>query len=214
MTPYLLNMSDDVSLAGCLMYPLQLNERTSIGSDPDNTVVVHGLGVLPWLGEAIFQNAEANRRFGAFFSQWLYVVLWLAVQNLWYLGVWHHNIPDYLVGLRIELQGLLQLFNARTCLFTWHPFDAQHPCRPCLWIGKVDKNKHPCDTKEPVQHCQCGWYQTDVDSAGSRQTTCVDQWKDHGARECGAVTSWPHLLLWQFLMQISLVASWLSNLIS
>ncbi len=51
MTPYLLNMSDDVSLAGCLMYPLQLNERTSIGSDPDNTVVVHGLGVLPRLGE-------------------------------------------------------------------------------------------------------------------------------------------------------------------
>ena len=33
------------------MYPLQLNERTSIGSDPDNSVVVHGLGVLPRLGE-------------------------------------------------------------------------------------------------------------------------------------------------------------------
>lgn len=141
MTPYLLNMSDDVSLAGCLMYPLQLNERTSIGSDPDNTVVVHGLGVLPWLGETIFHNVKAKRWFGVFFFSMIVRSRVTPVQNLWHLAVWHHNIPDYLVGLPIELHGLLQLFNARTCLFTWHPFDAQHPCRPCLWIGKVDKKK-------------------------------------------------------------------------
>eukprot|EP00435_Cladocopium_sp_Y103_P051237 s961_g15.t2 len=47
MTPYLLNMSDDASLAGCLMYQLQRGERTSIGSDPDNTIVLDGLGMLP-----------------------------------------------------------------------------------------------------------------------------------------------------------------------
>ncbi|CAL1126660.1 unnamed protein product [Cladocopium goreaui] len=47
MTPYLLNMSDDASLAGSLMYLLQRGERTSIGSDPDNTIVLDGLGMLP-----------------------------------------------------------------------------------------------------------------------------------------------------------------------
>lgn len=51
MTPYLLNMSDEPQLAGCLMYLLQKGERTSIGSDPDNTIVVDGLGVLPKLGD-------------------------------------------------------------------------------------------------------------------------------------------------------------------
>ena len=50
MTPYLLNMSDDASLAGALMYLLQRGERTCIGSDPDNTIVLDGLGILPQLG--------------------------------------------------------------------------------------------------------------------------------------------------------------------
>lgn len=53
MTPYLLNMSDDASLAGSLMYLLQRGERTSIGSDPDNTIVLDGLGMLPQLGYTV-----------------------------------------------------------------------------------------------------------------------------------------------------------------
>ncbi|CAK9081224.1 unnamed protein product [Durusdinium trenchii] len=47
MTPYLLNMSDDPALCGRLMYLLPKGERTCIGSDPDNSVVVDGLGILP-----------------------------------------------------------------------------------------------------------------------------------------------------------------------
>ncbi|CAJ1355377.1 unnamed protein product [Effrenium voratum] len=47
VTPYLANMSEDATLAGRLVYHLPRGERTSIGSDPDNAVVVDGLGVLP-----------------------------------------------------------------------------------------------------------------------------------------------------------------------
>lgn len=60
MTPYLLNMSDEPQLAGCLMYLLQKGERTSIGSDPDNTIVVDGLGVLPKLGDQTKDLRGAN----------------------------------------------------------------------------------------------------------------------------------------------------------
>lgn len=46
-TPYLLNMSDDPVLAGCLLYYLPQGERISIGSDLDSTIVFDGLGILP-----------------------------------------------------------------------------------------------------------------------------------------------------------------------
>ena len=46
-TPHLLNMSDDPSLAGCLLYFLPRGERTSVGSDLDSTIVFDGLGILP-----------------------------------------------------------------------------------------------------------------------------------------------------------------------
>lgn len=74
MTPYLLNMSDDPALCGRLMYLLPKGERTCIGSDPDNSVVVDGLGILPKLGLRLWQ-ARAHFRFrrrapaGQFHSQ-------------------------------------------------------------------------------------------------------------------------------------------------
>ena len=46
------------------------------------------------------QFSKTQRQNGGlevFFFWWLYVVVWLPVQNLWHLGLWHHNIPDYLV---------------------------------------------------------------------------------------------------------------------
>merc|ERR1719331_558769 len=39
VTPYLLNMSDDPQLAGCLLYFLRRGEETLIGSDPGGTIV-------------------------------------------------------------------------------------------------------------------------------------------------------------------------------
>ena len=54
--PHLLNMSDDPVLAGCLLYVLQRGERTSIGSDVDNTIVFDGLGILPNLCSIINQD--------------------------------------------------------------------------------------------------------------------------------------------------------------
>ena len=143
MTPYLLNMSDDVSLAGCLMYPLQLNERTSIGSDPDNTVVVHGLGVLPWLGETIFQNVYRQIGGLELFFQWLYVVLRLPVQNLWHLGVWHHNIPDYLVTswLADWTARFASAFQCTDVFVYLAPFwcSASMPPMPLNWEGRPKK---------------------------------------------------------------------------
>jgi hypothetical protein len=49
VTPYLLNMSDDPQLAGCLLYFLRRGEETSIGGDSSSTIVVNGLSVLPHL---------------------------------------------------------------------------------------------------------------------------------------------------------------------
>lgn len=47
VTPYLLNMSDDPVLSGCLMYILERGKLTSIGSAAAGTIVVRGVGVLP-----------------------------------------------------------------------------------------------------------------------------------------------------------------------
>lgn len=49
VTPYLLNMSDDPQLAGCLLYFLRCSASTSIGGSPECTIFVNGLGVLPKL---------------------------------------------------------------------------------------------------------------------------------------------------------------------
>jgi len=70
VTPYLMNMSDDPALSGCLVYYLQRGEDNSIGSDPDNQIVVDGLGVLPHLCTVInhdnvrvsFMRPEMARR--------------------------------------------------------------------------------------------------------------------------------------------------------
>ena len=143
MTPYLLNMSDDVSLAGCLMYPLQLNERTSIGSDPDNTVVVHGLGVLPWLGETIFHNVKAKRWFGVFFFSMIVRSRVTPVQNLRHLGVWHHNIPDYLVTSWFAdwTARFASAFQCTDVFVYLAPFwcSASMPPMPLNWEGRQKK---------------------------------------------------------------------------
>merc|ERR1719262_2053167 len=44
-TPYMLNMSDDPSLTGCLMYFLKPGITTTIGSGAENGIVLKGLGI-------------------------------------------------------------------------------------------------------------------------------------------------------------------------
>lgn len=44
-TPYMLNMSDDPSLTGCLMYFLKPGIVTTIGSNEENGIVLKGLGI-------------------------------------------------------------------------------------------------------------------------------------------------------------------------
>eukprot|EP00933_Yihiella_yeosuensis_P045776 TRINITY_DN4119_c0_g3_i1.p1 TRINITY_DN4119_c0_g3~~TRINITY_DN4119_c0_g3_i1.p1 ORF type:complete len:1259 (+),score=239.54 TRINITY_DN4119_c0_g3_i1:38-3814(+) len=48
-TPYLLNMSDDPSLSGCLMYFLRSGKSTSIGRHVENDIVLEGLGIKDFL---------------------------------------------------------------------------------------------------------------------------------------------------------------------
>eukprot|EP00747_Dinoflagellata_sp_TGD_P066318 gnl/TRDRNA2_/TRDRNA2_154749_c0_seq1.p1 gnl/TRDRNA2_/TRDRNA2_154749_c0~~gnl/TRDRNA2_/TRDRNA2_154749_c0_seq1.p1 ORF type:complete len:1034 (-),score=214.84 gnl/TRDRNA2_/TRDRNA2_154749_c0_seq1:274-3291(-) len=48
-TPYLLNMNSDPALSGCLMYFLQVGMVTTIGANPENGVVLAGLGISDYL---------------------------------------------------------------------------------------------------------------------------------------------------------------------
>eukprot|EP00933_Yihiella_yeosuensis_P038837 TRINITY_DN32778_c0_g1_i2.p1 TRINITY_DN32778_c0_g1~~TRINITY_DN32778_c0_g1_i2.p1 ORF type:complete len:1236 (+),score=212.72 TRINITY_DN32778_c0_g1_i2:75-3782(+) len=50
-TPYLLNMSDDPLIAGCLLYYLGEGEVTTIGSAEDNKVCLSGIGISAQLCE-------------------------------------------------------------------------------------------------------------------------------------------------------------------
>eukprot|EP00929_Paragymnodinium_shiwhaense_P063194 TRINITY_DN31586_c0_g1_i1.p1 TRINITY_DN31586_c0_g1~~TRINITY_DN31586_c0_g1_i1.p1 ORF type:complete len:1550 (-),score=326.55 TRINITY_DN31586_c0_g1_i1:221-4870(-) len=47
--PYLLNMSDDATLAGCLMYYIFPGRLTTIGAAEDNVVRVNGVGIVSHL---------------------------------------------------------------------------------------------------------------------------------------------------------------------
>lgn len=44
-TPYLLNMSDDPMVAGCLIYYLSADELMTVGTDPDNKIALRGIGI-------------------------------------------------------------------------------------------------------------------------------------------------------------------------
>lgn len=44
-TPYLMNIADDPSLAGCLVYYIPINEDVSLGSDTSCTITLKGLGM-------------------------------------------------------------------------------------------------------------------------------------------------------------------------
>eukprot|EP00971_Amphidinium_carterae_P239647 4757635-Amphidinium_carterae.2 len=44
-TPYLVNLSEDPFLEGCLMYALKRGESTTVGSDPECRIQLVGLGV-------------------------------------------------------------------------------------------------------------------------------------------------------------------------
>jgi len=57
-TPHLLNMSDDPSLSGCLMYFL-CKGTTAIGSHADNQIVLNGLGIPDFLCQ--MQNQDQRR---------------------------------------------------------------------------------------------------------------------------------------------------------
>eukprot|EP00392_Amoebophrya_sp_AT5.2_P000603 g604.t1 len=46
-TPYLMNVADDPSLTGCLVYFIPINEEVTIGSDPSCTIKLTGLGIQP-----------------------------------------------------------------------------------------------------------------------------------------------------------------------
>mmetsp|Transcript_23971 Transcript_23971/g.53982 ORF Transcript_23971/g.53982 Transcript_23971/m.53982 type:complete len:1025 (+) Transcript_23971:51-3125(+) len=48
-TPELLNISDDPSLSGCLVYFVVKGQDTTIGSDPDCTIVLQGLGIRQYM---------------------------------------------------------------------------------------------------------------------------------------------------------------------
>jgi hypothetical protein len=48
-TPYLLNMSSDPVLAGCLIYFLHPGVNTMIGASPENNIVLSGLGIPDFL---------------------------------------------------------------------------------------------------------------------------------------------------------------------
>ncbi|EER19257.1 kif1, putative, partial [Perkinsus marinus ATCC 50983] len=44
-TPYMLNISEDPMLSGCLLYYLKTNEDTTIGSADSSNIVLHGLAI-------------------------------------------------------------------------------------------------------------------------------------------------------------------------
>eukprot|EP00927_Polykrikos_kofoidii_P053922 TRINITY_DN4843_c0_g3_i1.p1 TRINITY_DN4843_c0_g3~~TRINITY_DN4843_c0_g3_i1.p1 ORF type:complete len:1519 (+),score=228.91 TRINITY_DN4843_c0_g3_i1:83-4639(+) len=55
-TPYLINMSDDATLAGCLVYYMKPGLMTTFGSADDNVVVIRGLGISEHL--CVFENSD------------------------------------------------------------------------------------------------------------------------------------------------------------
>lgn len=55
-TPYLMNLSGDPMLAGCILYYLKANELTTVGSAAGNTIVLKGLGIADNLCQ--FQNSD------------------------------------------------------------------------------------------------------------------------------------------------------------
>eukprot|EP00927_Polykrikos_kofoidii_P044848 TRINITY_DN38721_c0_g1_i1.p1 TRINITY_DN38721_c0_g1~~TRINITY_DN38721_c0_g1_i1.p1 ORF type:complete len:1230 (-),score=154.74 TRINITY_DN38721_c0_g1_i1:449-4138(-) len=44
-TPYLLNMSDDATLAGCLLYYILAGEQRTVGSSQDSSIQLRGIGI-------------------------------------------------------------------------------------------------------------------------------------------------------------------------
>mmetsp|Transcript_93544 Transcript_93544/g.209424 ORF Transcript_93544/g.209424 Transcript_93544/m.209424 type:complete len:1284 (-) Transcript_93544:148-3999(-) len=68
--PYMVNMSFDPMLAGCLIYLIKETEPTTIGAHKDNTIVLNGLGVPDFLcrieykanvGTSILRLGDAGR---------------------------------------------------------------------------------------------------------------------------------------------------------
>jgi len=47
--PQLINLSEDPALSGCLIYYLQSGKTTTIGSSPDASIKLQGLGILPYM---------------------------------------------------------------------------------------------------------------------------------------------------------------------
>jgi len=45
MTPFLLNMSDDPTLAGCLLYYMLPGSTRTVGSGPENSIHLQGIGI-------------------------------------------------------------------------------------------------------------------------------------------------------------------------
>eukprot|EP00929_Paragymnodinium_shiwhaense_P049158 TRINITY_DN24809_c0_g4_i1.p1 TRINITY_DN24809_c0_g4~~TRINITY_DN24809_c0_g4_i1.p1 ORF type:complete len:1369 (+),score=331.55 TRINITY_DN24809_c0_g4_i1:102-4208(+) len=56
MTPCLLNMSNDATLAGCLLYYVPCNNKRTIGSASDNAIQVDGLAISEHL--CVIENAD------------------------------------------------------------------------------------------------------------------------------------------------------------
>merc|ERR1719201_787075 len=60
-TPYLLNISDDPALSGCLLYFLRPEpEASTVGQDPSNSIVLRGLGIPARLCEIRYRPTEKN----------------------------------------------------------------------------------------------------------------------------------------------------------
>merc|ERR1719183_2930607 len=55
-TPYLLNMSDDPTLAGCLLYYIVPGRMTTIGSAEGNIIRLRGIGISAHL--CVIENAD------------------------------------------------------------------------------------------------------------------------------------------------------------
>ncbi|CAD7957374.1 unnamed protein product [Amoebophrya sp. A120] len=55
-TPYLMNVADDPSLTGCLVYFIPINEEVTIGSDASCTIKLNGLGIAPVMCQLVNFN--------------------------------------------------------------------------------------------------------------------------------------------------------------
>ncbi|CAD7945147.1 unnamed protein product [Amoebophrya sp. A25] len=72
-TPYLVNVADDPSLSGCLVYFIPINEVVTVGSNPNCTIQLKGLGIHGEMCQLINFNhtrvhvkpiADASGKFG------------------------------------------------------------------------------------------------------------------------------------------------------